>query len=109
MIDKSYWIVGGDETRVWSGAASAFVMVDDADYLAWRLHNFPTRIVSEAELCDVINVPIIAQISEMEARQARPLREISLGVDVEANQQRLIDLDAEIATLRASLHAVTNA
>lgn len=41
-----FWIVGGDESRAWSSAAGVYV----ADYDAARV----TRIVSEAELNDVL-------------------------------------------------------
>ena len=30
-----YWVVGGDETEVFSSARRAFVPADDAAYLAW--------------------------------------------------------------------------
>ena len=42
----SFWIVDGDDSRAWSSAAGAYV----ADYDAARV----TRIVSEAELNDVL-------------------------------------------------------
>ncbi len=41
-----FWVVAGDESRAWSSAAGAYV----ADYDAARV----TRIVSEAELNDVL-------------------------------------------------------
>ena len=59
MIDFSptnwYWIVAGDESRVWSSKASAYVPADDATYQAWReAGGIPTRIGSEQELADVL-------------------------------------------------------
>jgi ABC-type tungstate transport system permease subunit len=50
-----YWIVGGDESRVFSSAIGNYVPADDAAYLAWRADGaLPTRIVSEAELGEVL-------------------------------------------------------
>lgn len=42
-----YWIVGGDESRYWSSAASAYVTYRPADAPT-------TRIANEAELADVL-------------------------------------------------------
>ncbi len=50
-----YWIVGGDETRVFSSKGGAFVLVADAAYAAWVAEgNAPTRIASKAELGEVL-------------------------------------------------------
>lgn len=50
-----FWIVGGDESRVWSGKAAAYVPADDADYAAWlSAGNVPSRILNESELVDVL-------------------------------------------------------
>lgn len=50
-----YWIVARDETQVWSSAAAGYVDVSDKTYAAWlALGNQPTRIVSEAELDEVL-------------------------------------------------------
>jgi hypothetical protein len=50
MLDYSpldwFWIVGGDQSRAWSSASSAYVTEWDADRV--------TRITSEAELRDVL-------------------------------------------------------
>lgn len=47
-----YWIVGGDESKVWSSAAQAYVPISDASYAAWcEVGDLPTRIASEADLC----------------------------------------------------------
>jgi hypothetical protein len=52
---KWYWIVAGDEMRVWSSAAVAYVPATDAGYTAWLAEgNMATRIVSEAELQEVL-------------------------------------------------------
>lgn len=50
-----YWIVAGDETRVWSSRLAAYVLVSDPAYSQWIADgNLPTRIVNEAELWDVL-------------------------------------------------------
>lgn len=50
-----YWIVGGDESRVFSSARGGFFPVGDATYQAWlRGGGFPTRIASKAELGEVL-------------------------------------------------------
>ncbi len=55
-----YWIVGDDESRVWSSAARGYLSDDDATYLAWldggRL---PSRIISESDLWAYINLPVL--------------------------------------------------
>lgn len=47
-----YWIVGGDETQVFSSKTNAFVPVDDASYIAWD--NTPTSIDTLANLKQVL-------------------------------------------------------
>ncbi len=50
-----YWIVGGDDTQVWSSAAAAYVPAGNATYQEWRSRDGrPTRIASEAELAEVL-------------------------------------------------------
>lgn len=50
-----YWIVGGDETRLWSTKAGSYVPATDADFLAWlEAGNVHTQIVSEEDLAGVI-------------------------------------------------------
>ena len=46
-------------------------------------------------------VEIDAQIVALERKQGRPVREISLGIEVEANQARLSELNGQIEALRA--------
>lgn len=106
-VTKWYWVVGGDETRVWSSAERAYVPITDSAYCAFvEGGNFPTRIADEASLVAVVNQPVIEQIAWVETKQLRPLREISLGIDVSANQTRIADLDAAIAGLRSALFTV---
>lgn len=49
-----YWIVAGDDSQVYSSARAGFVPVDDAEYAAWSGSGTATRIVSMAELEDVL-------------------------------------------------------
>jgi hypothetical protein len=50
-----YWIIAGDETRVWSSAVAGYVLASDATFAAWlATGNAPTRIVSEDELAEVL-------------------------------------------------------
>lgn len=107
-IASWYWIVEGDETRVWSSATRDYLDADDPVYLAWRdAGGVPTRIASWSGLCGVINAPIVAEIEALERKQARPLRDIALGLtppDGEPTpQERLQALEDEIASLRAGL------
>lgn len=49
-----YWIVAGDESKVYSSAAATYVSATDTAYLVWVDTGFyATRIASEAELRDV--------------------------------------------------------
>jgi hypothetical protein len=50
-----YWIVNGDESRLWSSARGAFVLPDDATCLVWQAAgNRPTRIANAFELDQVL-------------------------------------------------------
>lgn len=49
-----YWIVGGDETKVFSSASGNYVQPSDATYQAWLADGVPSRIASEAELGEVL-------------------------------------------------------
>lgn len=50
-----YWIVAGDETRVYSSATGNYVQPTNPAYVAWRAsEGVPTRIASEEELGEVL-------------------------------------------------------
>jgi hypothetical protein len=50
-IDDHYWIVAGDDSRLWSSARGAYVAAADATYAAWRASGgVASRIASAAEL-----------------------------------------------------------
>lgn len=69
-----YWRVGDDDTRVYSSAAAAYVPVDDETYMAWvAAGGFATRIVSEAELQEVLLAQYPAGWPAPPIRQIAPL------------------------------------
>jgi len=50
-----YWVVGGDESRVWSSAARTYVPADDPGYVTFvDAGNAASSIASEPELWDVL-------------------------------------------------------
>lgn len=50
-----YWIVGGNETRIYSSASGNYVQPTNAAYVAWvESGGTPTRIASDAELGEVL-------------------------------------------------------
>lgn len=50
-----YWIVGADDTQVFSSAPGNYIPASDAAYQAWLANGgVPTRIASEAELGEVL-------------------------------------------------------
>lgn len=50
-----YWIVAGDETRVFSSKIGNYVPASDATYQDWVTGGgLPTRILNEAELGEVL-------------------------------------------------------
>lgn len=107
-IENWYWVVAGDESRVWSSATRAWFDADDPAYLAWlEAGGVPTRIASRAELCGVVNAPLIERIEALERKQARPLRDIALGLTPPEGeptpQARLQEIEQEIETLRAQM------
>lgn len=106
-----YWIVDGDETRIYSSASRAYVSPADTAYQAWLAGDgMPSRISSEQELCDLLNAPIEARMVELERKQARPMRERALPgatqVDIDAADARLQTIDDDIGTLRQTLFSV---
>lgn len=67
-----YWIIAGSTTQVYSSAATAYVPVTDANYVAWLAKgNLPTKIAVEQDLFDVLSglgipIPTGATISDAE-------------------------------------------
>jgi hypothetical protein len=54
-IKDWYWIVAGDETRVFSSKTGDYVLPNAPGYVTWLSSgNVPTRIASEAELGEVL-------------------------------------------------------
>ncbi len=61
MIDYQplnwFWVVGGDESRVWSSAASSYLPSADASFVGWvDRGGIATRIANARELSDVLAV-----------------------------------------------------
>lgn len=107
-VSDWYWIVADDVSQAWSSAARAWLEADDPAYLAWlEAGGEPTRIASWAGLCGVVNAPVIAAIEALERKQARPMRDIALGLTPPEGeptpQERLQAIEDEIAALRAWL------
>ena len=69
-----YWIVGGDESQVFSSARNQYVSTDDADYQQFLIHGgAPTRIASQAELTEVLtraNVAPYLRVTPWQFRKA---------------------------------------
>ncbi len=71
-----YWIVVGDETRVFSSARRAYVPAGDAQYLSWlEISGWggPERIPSEADLWAVL----AAQAPECLPDDQKPKRKVA--------------------------------
>jgi len=50
-----YWIVAGDETRVYASVIGNYVPANDPPFVAWQSDGSrPTRILNEAELGEVL-------------------------------------------------------
>jgi hypothetical protein len=50
-----YWIVVGDETRVYSSSSGDYVPISNPAYVAWLADGtLPTRIANEVELGEVL-------------------------------------------------------
>jgi hypothetical protein len=50
-----YWLVGNDDSRVYSSQSARYVASDDRDYVAWQAEGGrPTRIGDEVLLQDVL-------------------------------------------------------
>jgi hypothetical protein len=80
-----YWIVAGDESRVFSSAIGNYVPADDATYLAWLADGtLSTRILNEAELGEVLADARVRPADDaaavVDAFKDRHAREITLQV-----------------------------
>lgn len=50
-----YWVVAGNSSVVWSSKARSYLAIDNQTYIDWVAKGgFPTRILSEPELWDVL-------------------------------------------------------
>lgn len=79
-----FWIVGGDETQVYSSAKPGFVPATDAGYTAWLEEGgLPTRIASLDELRDVL-------MQQYPAGWAMSLDESKAAKNAEINAARAV-------------------
>lgn len=54
-ITNWYWIVGGDETKVFSSASGDYVSANNPAFVAWKADGtVPTQILNEDELGEVL-------------------------------------------------------
>ncbi len=81
-----FWIVGNDETQVYSSARASTVAIGDKAYKAWLAQgNVPTRIASMDELRDVLQAAQVPPYVSATPRQVRlALSEAGLLQTVEA-------------------------
>ncbi len=94
-----YWIVAGDETRVYSSALAAYVTLPNAGYTAWLAEGrLPTRIASEVELWQVLAQQAPAGLSPAQAlllySTAKNLISANDAVSVKEKSSFLVLLDA---------------
>lgn len=84
-VDDHYWIVAGDESRLWSSARAAYVAAEDAAYAAWRASGaVATRIASEAELDAVIEQAAFEPRAAVMALREAVITEAALSVEAPA-------------------------
>jgi hypothetical protein len=84
-VSDWYWIVAGDESRVFSSKVGNYVPVSDATYQAWlAASGAPYRIANEEELGELLaNArvrPADAAATVVDAYKDRHAREITLQV-----------------------------
>jgi hypothetical protein len=55
-INDCYWHVAGDETKVWSSAAGAYVLMDDPNYTRWLtlVDNYVRTVETEQDLINIL-------------------------------------------------------
>lgn len=96
QVEDWYWIVAGDETKVFSSLSRSFVSIEDKKYLKFLEEGgFETWIDTIANLKDVINEPVKAQLKELDIRSIRAIRE--------KDDIRIASREAEAVILRAEL------
>lgn len=98
-----YWIVGGDETRAFSSSAAAYVASTDAAYVAFNAGGaFPTRILDEVELAEVLTTyglglgPLPAPVPEVISRMQAQLELHATASPTNAGKTALDDVTAAV-------------
>ena len=98
-----YWIVGNDESRVYSSASGDYVTPADASYIRWLGDGkAPTRISSETELGEVlaqysIRPSASAVLDSYKGRQAREINVQALAKVLYQVNNRLLALEGKAA------------
>lgn len=95
-----FWIVGGDASRAWSSAASAYVTEWDA--------NCTTRIASEADLRDVLR-PYGIRGPGVTLNEIKAEYSAKLDHDAEAVRQKFVTPGAGMAMTYQEKHAQARA
>jgi hypothetical protein len=88
----------GDNAIIPEDAGNA----DWQTYQAW-VADGNTPDAADPEVPEQHNAPILSEIAVLEAKQARALRELALGIDAETAQSKLEEYDTQITALRAGL------
>src|SRR5262245_58002007 len=71
-VRNHFWIVAGDESRLWSSAVRTYVAPDAKDFTAWQAAGrLPTRIASEDELWDVLTAQAPDCLPDQDVAQVR--------------------------------------
>jgi hypothetical protein len=96
----SIYISPAGNPEIWESAPAGYSTPEE-----WAAaHPVPTPPPpTPEELAVVRRMEILARLAEIDAASVRPLRAIAQGEAVQADRDRLAELDAEAATLRTEL------
>lgn len=101
-----YWIVAGDDTKVWSSASAGFITATNPTYVAWAaLGNRASRIASLDELRDVFAAQYPGGMLDAYAAAQRYAIETA-GLDVGG---ATIDTSRDSQSMIANAYAYTQA
>lgn len=78
-----YWIVADSTTQVYSSAIGNYVPVTNETFIAWKSDGtLPTRVISEAELSEVLSVLNIRPVAVnlLDSYQDNQARRLTLEV-----------------------------
>ncbi len=105
--EDAYWQIGGDTTRFWSTAQTAYVLPDDARYLIWlptSIWRGPIPTGSEEELTATLTNIGIGHMAPIPPPPVRdPLAEIdALKAAIETSAAEIDAIKADVADIAAS-------